>query len=256
MRDKDALIIALIMLKLCRNNFVAISTFICILVNIAGRGSETAILTFAELGIIPHEIDYQKSSIIQVLFRKDKTGHYQNPRIFPQADKNHWYKDLYFMLALSLIYRCAGIYREDTITPESPLVPKFFDEAKKEEKNTEKKNSSGTSLVSKKFGDIFKEVKDFFNAMKPGDPLFHKDPYLNPKLGSHSGKRHAALLLAECCTHTFAAIYRLGYLLQSVSFKHYQLYYHDFILFILYSHSFIFITVIGKYYVQVYLQHP
>ena len=43
------------------------------------------------------------------------------------------------MQALSLIYRCAGIYREDTITSESPLVPKFFDEAKKEEKNTEKR---------------------------------------------------------------------------------------------------------------------
>ena len=139
MRDEDALIIALIMLKLCRNNFVAISTFICILVNIAGRGSETAILTFAELAIIPHEIDYQKSSIIQVLFWHDKTGHYQNPRIFPQADKGHWYKDIYFMLALSLIYQCAGIYREDTITSVSLLVPKFFDEAKKEEKNTEKR---------------------------------------------------------------------------------------------------------------------
>ena len=57
--------------------------------------------------------------------------------------------------------------------------------------------------------------------MKPGDPLFHKDPYLNPKLGSHSGKRHAALLLAECCAHSFAAIYRVGYLLQSVGFNHY-----------------------------------
>ena len=66
--------------------------------------------------------------------------------------------------------------------------------------------------------------------MKPGDPLFHKDPYLNPKLGSHSGKRHAALLLAECCVHTFAAIYRLGYLLQSVSYNHLRMSFHDFLL--------------------------
>ena len=75
-----------------------------------------------------------KKSIIQVMFWRDKTGHYQNPRIFPQVDKGHWYKDLYFMLALSFIYCCAGIFREDTITTESPLVPKLFEEAKKEEK--------------------------------------------------------------------------------------------------------------------------
>ena len=60
-------------------------------------------------------------------------------------------KDLYFMLALSLIYHCAGIFREDTITPDSPLVPKFFEEAKKEEKIL-KKDSTGTSFVSKSLG--------------------------------------------------------------------------------------------------------
>ena len=130
----------------------------------------------------------------------------QKPRIFPMAYDSNWFKDIYFMLALLMIYRCAGKYQETVIEDTSPIFPKFYEESKKEKKKADKKDSKGNSLVSK-----------FFDDIDIDDPLLADDARLNPKISSHSGKRKAAQWLAELCVSTFSALYRLGYLLHSVS---------------------------------------
>ena len=121
------------------------------------------------------------------------------------------------MLAILMIYRCAGKYQETVIEDSSPIFPKFYEESKKEKKKADKKDSKGNSLVSKFFGDIYKEITKFFDDIDVEDPLLADDARLNPKISSHSGKRKAAQWLAELCVSTFSALYQLGYLLHSVS---------------------------------------
>ena len=215
--DEDMVIMALIMLRAGKNDFVILCAYTAMLASIGSRASETAALTFEHLEVLKYTNDYQHCDLFQVELCRDKTIHTQKPRIFPMAYDNNWFKDIYFMLALLMIYRCAGKYQETVIEDTSPIFPKFYEESKKEKKKADKKDSKGNSLVSKFFGDIYKEITKFFDDIDIDDPLLADDARLNPKISSHSGKRKAAQWLAELCVSTFSALYRLGYLLHSVS---------------------------------------
>ena len=217
---------ALIMLCATKKDFVILCAFTSVLANIGSRASETAALKFEHLKVLPYSNDYQQCKIFQIELCRDKTIHTQEPRIFPMAYEKDWFKDIYFMLGLLMIYRCAGAYKEVCIGDDSPLFPKFYEESRKEDKSAKKKDSKGNSLVSKFFAGIFKEIYKFFDTIELDDPLFSSDVRFNEKISSDSGKRMAAQWLAELCASTFAALYRLGYLLHSVSY-----YFHTFFIF-------------------------
>ena len=216
MMDDDMLTIALLSLKACQNSMIALIAFNAILIQVAGRGSETALCTFSDLNTLPYENDYQKSSILFLDFRRDKTAHTQKPRIFPQADTNHWYKDVYFMMGILLIIRCAGAFNKQEITKESSLFPLFYEQAQMQERQSGEKGK-GTSYVSNFYGSLFKEIVQFFKDHSKEDPDFSDTHPLNFGIASHSPKRGASQSLGESCSNVFAALYRMGYLMQAVS---------------------------------------
>ena len=152
---------ALIMLRAGKNDFVILCAYTAMLASIGSRASETAALTFEHLEVLKYTNDYQHCDLFQVELCRDKTIHTQKPRIFPMAYDNNWFKDIYFMLALLMIYRCVRKYQETVIEDTSPIFPKFYEESKKEKKKADKKDSKGNSLVSKFLVIFIKKLPSF-----------------------------------------------------------------------------------------------
>ena len=80
--------------------------FTCLLIQIGGRGTESASCLFKNIKIVPYTNNRRSSSLLKITITRSKTQNMQHLKIYPQAKVQHWYKDFYFLFAMNIMTRC------------------------------------------------------------------------------------------------------------------------------------------------------
>ena len=156
--------------------------FTCLLIQIGGRGTESASRLFKNLKVVPFKNNQRSSYVLQIAVARSKTQREQNLKIYPQAKISMWYKDFYFLLAMNLITRS----NEETgpfIDQQTPIFPSFFDSHIQDEANKKSR-----SLVSKLYRTFFGRIVDIYTTGV--NIIFDVDSKLNTNLSSHGGKKN------------------------------------------------------------------
>lgn len=148
---------------------------------------------------------------------RDKTGNCALPRIYPQANHDHWFKDFAFLLGMFLMYRCHSTTdARDPINESSPIFPEM-----KEASEYVVHSKDGTKTKQSKVSDLFttflKQIIGHFNNIKCVVAAF-EDLTLNVKLGSHSMRKMLFQYLSDIGCNMIALSYRGGIMLQKVCF--------------------------------------
>ena len=182
--------------------------FTCLLIQIGGRGTESASRLFKNLTVVPFKNNQRSSSVLQIAVVRSKTQHEQLLKIYPQAKVDFWYKDFYFLLATNLMTRS----NEETgsfIDQQSPIFPSFFETHIQDEAN---KNSR--SLVSKLFRTFYDKIVDVYSAGV--DIIFNVDGQLNKNLSSHGGKKAFMQTMSDMGNNPVATVFRAGLTLKKM----------------------------------------
>ena len=148
---------------------------------------------------------------------RDKTGNCALPRIYPQANHDHWFKDFAFLLGMFLMYRCHSTTdARDPINESSPIFPEM-----KEASEYVVHSKDGTKTKQSKVSDLFttflKQIIGHFNNIKRVVVAF-EDLTLNLKLGSHSMRKMLFQYLSDIGCDMIALSYCGGIMLQKVRF--------------------------------------
>ena len=182
--------------------------FTCLLIQIGGRGTESASRLFKHLTVVPFKNSHRTSSVLQISVARSKTQHEQLLKIYPQAKVGSWYKDFYFLLAMNLITRS----QEDIgafIDQQSPIFPSFYDTHIQD-----KDNKKSRSLVSKLYHTFFGKIFELYS--QGVDIKFEVDSKLNPNLSSHGGKKHFMQSMVDSNNNPVATVFRAGLALKKM----------------------------------------
>ena len=117
----------------------------------------------------------------QLNVRRSKNAKQQEPRLFAQADNDHWFKDFYFLLAMLLLFCCSGAcsFTKGKISNNYPIFPLFYSKHQKDEEiKAKSKNNKSSSLVSHTYNFLFGRILKRF-AFPPKNLIFPK----NSKIG-------------------------------------------------------------------------
>ena len=200
--DDDYKIIAFICWHLETLLMQSFLFFTCLLIQIGGRGSESASRLFKHIKIVPYSNNRRSSSLLEITVARSKTQNIQQLKIYPQAKVNVWYKDFYFLLAINIMTRCdeeTGIM----IDENSPIFPSFYQihEKDKENKNTR-------SLVSKLYKSFFAKIVALYSSGI--NIIYNVNGTLNTNLSSHGGKKAFMQSMSDIGNNPVATVFRAG----------------------------------------------
>ena len=75
---------------------IELACFTVLQSQIGGRANETSTRLFSHMKVVDFINENQVCKQFQLNVRRDKNANQQEPRLFPQADNDHWFKDFYF----------------------------------------------------------------------------------------------------------------------------------------------------------------
>jgi len=201
---------------------------------LAGRPEEVSNLRMSNLCTLKYVTSLRSSCIIDVdLYRAKGNGDHKVP-IFPQADKEKWWEDTYFLIALSLMYRSwvSGLNILSITDPlDQPIMPAYY-----RTETIDTKTDSATdaptgswadydnenkatkdSSVSKFWKNTFKKVLGFLDELseeqKKGNARNNNQHWwrLNSSLTAYNGRKRLPQELVDRGTNPVAIIYHVGW---------------------------------------------
>ena len=219
MTNKDLRTIILVAFSFEDIEMIELVCFTVLQSQIGGRANETSTRLFSHLDVVDFINENQLCKQFQLHVRRDKNARQQDPRLFAQADNDHWFKDFYFLLAMLLLFRCSGAcsFTKGKISNNYPIFPLFYSKHQKDEEiKAKSKNNKSSSLVSHTYNFLFGRILKRF-AYPPKNLTLPKNSKLNPDLTNHGNKKYTAQKLANLGMCAIWILYRLGLLIKSVS---------------------------------------
>ena len=108
MTDEDLRTMILVAFSFEDIDMIELACFAVLQLQIGGRAAETSTRLFSHLKVVDFINKNQICKQFQLHVRHNKNCRQQAPRLFVQADNDHWFKDFYFLLAMLLLFPCTG----------------------------------------------------------------------------------------------------------------------------------------------------
>ena len=219
MTNEDLCTIILVAFSFEDIEMIELACFTVLQSQIGGCANETSTWLFGHMKVVDFINENQLCKQFQLNVRRDKNANQQEPRLFPQADNDHWFKDFYFVLAMLLLFRCTGAcsFTKGKISDNYPIFPLFYSKHQKDEEiKAKSKNNKSSSLVSHTYNFLLGRILKRFD-LPPKNLILPKNSKFNPDLTNHGNKKYTAQTLADLGMCGVWIMYRLGLRIKSVS---------------------------------------